>query len=487
MGAFLSFLRWLFTDPVPNRGAPVLYLSDEPTYTVRKRHSPYSDLDQKPLKKDGSGERETQVVSMRGFFATRCPSFLRPYKPTWWLPNGHFQTIWCSLGDFSTVDPVQYTRTLLRVPDGGTIGLDWVEQPITPAEDKPLPDDTPIVVILHGLTGGSYESYVRAILAKTSAPVEQGGLGYRGVVMNFRGCAGVKLTSPQMFSGGHTEDIRTSLLYIQSLYPKAPLLGIGFSLGANVLTRYVSEEGEQCRLTAACVMACPWDNLKNSDKLEKRFINRAIYSKAMGGTLLELFNRNAVELSAFPEPSAITPHLPILLSLKSPDFITVNSHLTSIVGGSFPPFPFPTVQDYYVWSSAHECLETIRIPFLTMNALDDPIVAEIPLHKAGLSPWVGMCTTKNGGHLGWFQGGGFLGRGGPPEKWNVQPVAEWCQAIAEDFVDTRLEEGKNRKETYHDGEWVREKGSSKFVGYKVIEVGREVPIIQPTGQTWAGL
>lgn len=44
-------------------------------------------------------------------------------------------------------------------------------------------------------------------------------------------------------------------MYISTTYPKAPLLGIGFSLGANVLTRYLVEEGEHSRLNAACVLA----------------------------------------------------------------------------------------------------------------------------------------------------------------------------------------------------------------------------------------
>ena len=38
------------------------------------------------------------------------------------------------------------------------------------------------------LLAGSHESYVRAILAPACAPPEQGGLGYRAVVVNFRGC-----------------------------------------------------------------------------------------------------------------------------------------------------------------------------------------------------------------------------------------------------------------------------------------------------------
>jgi len=45
-------------------------------------------------------------------------------------------------------------------------------------------------------------------------------------------------------------------MYITHRYPNAPLLGIGFSLGANVLTRYLGEEGVQSRISAACALAC---------------------------------------------------------------------------------------------------------------------------------------------------------------------------------------------------------------------------------------
>ncbi len=50
---------------------------------------------------------------------------------------------------------------------------------------------------------------------------------------------------PRIDSAGHTHDIRTALLYLSAKYPRAPLLGVGFSLGAGVLTRYVGEEGSK--------------------------------------------------------------------------------------------------------------------------------------------------------------------------------------------------------------------------------------------------
>lgn len=64
------------------------------------------------------------------------------------------------------------------------------------------------------------------------------------------------LTSPQLYSAGFTDDIRVALMYISKTYPEAPLLGVGFSLGANVLTRYLAQEGDQSRLAAGCVLGC---------------------------------------------------------------------------------------------------------------------------------------------------------------------------------------------------------------------------------------
>lgn len=54
-------------------------------------------------------------------------------------------------------------------------------------------------------------------------------------------------------------DYHTVVEYIHSRYPQSPLFGVGFSLGASVLARYMGEQGEGCLLTAGCVMGCPWN------------------------------------------------------------------------------------------------------------------------------------------------------------------------------------------------------------------------------------
>jgi predicted alpha/beta-fold hydrolase len=68
--------------------------------------------------------------------------------------------------------------------------------------------------------------------------------------------AGVPLTNARIYSAATIEDISTALLYLSATYPKARLLGVGFSLGANVLTRYLAETGTKSRLASGCVLAC---------------------------------------------------------------------------------------------------------------------------------------------------------------------------------------------------------------------------------------
>lgn len=64
------------------------------------------------------------------------------------------------------------------------------------------------------------------------------------------------ITSPLLYSAGHTDDTRQALMYIAHEFPDAPLLGLGFSLGANVLTRYLGEEGKLSRVHSAVMLGC---------------------------------------------------------------------------------------------------------------------------------------------------------------------------------------------------------------------------------------
>lgn len=137
-----------------------------------------------------------------------------------------------------------------------------------------LPAGSPIVIVNHGLTGGSHESYVRNIVVWLTNPRNEGGLGARAAVVNvgphgslrelptpadqqFRGCAQTPLTSPHLYCSGSTLDVHTATLFLADLFPASPMFGVGFSLGAALMTRYLGEQGQHCRLQAAVVLCAP--------------------------------------------------------------------------------------------------------------------------------------------------------------------------------------------------------------------------------------
>ncbi len=46
---------------------------------------------------------------------------------------------------------------------------------------------------------------------------------------------------------------------VQERYPSSELLAAGWSLGGNILVRYVGEEGDQCPISAAASLCNPLD------------------------------------------------------------------------------------------------------------------------------------------------------------------------------------------------------------------------------------
>ncbi|KAF9514147.1 hypothetical protein BS47DRAFT_1382135 [Hydnum rufescens UP504] len=440
-----------------------------------------------------SHQKKYDLTSIATFLQSRVPSLFEGYRTTWWLPSGHLQTLYVVAGDFTKADKVAYERTLIRTPDGGTLGLDMCP---TTADAPDLPPDTPIIVVQHGLTGGSYEAYIRSILAPACASKSDGGLGFRAIVVNFRGCAGVPVTTPQFYSAGHTDDLRCALLYISATFPDAPLHGLGFSLGANVLTRYLGEEGENSRLQSGIVLACPWDIVKNSwsfcsfwivklrpfilpvsvVRLNNEFIPKTFYSKALGANLMALFHQHFETFRHLPPDDRLTPQIPTILSLKNPTMKDVEEAMIRFIGGSSPPFPFETVDAYYVWASSHHDVPKIRVPFLAINAADDPIVGFVPSEETARSLTCALAVTPSGGHLGWFHGGGWFGK---PERWIRQPALEWLRAVGEDYVpDSKLGVQGRCRTIERDG-FVLEMGKD-LVGCRVLQQGIIVDGLTPT-------
>lgn len=115
-------------------------------------------------------------------------------------------------------------------------------------------DTKPMLITLHGLSGGSYETYLRHVLEplvkSTPEGEKSGGISggeWEALVVNSRGCAGSKITSSFLYNARATWDVRQVVKWCRKTWPNRKLFGIGYSLGANILTNVSQGMNESCR------------------------------------------------------------------------------------------------------------------------------------------------------------------------------------------------------------------------------------------------
>ena len=129
----------------------------------------------------------------------------------------------------------------------------------------------------------------------------------------------------------------------------------------------------------------------------------------------------------------LKPQFEAVVNYPDPRLVDMDEALTRFLGGSSPPFPFPSAMDYYNWASSHHHIKRIRTPFLAISDLDDPVVRDVPYPIPEEASYTAIVTTRRGGHLGWFQTRPG-GRMWEVERWIKAPVREWLKATGEDLV-----------------------------------------------------
>jgi predicted alpha/beta-fold hydrolase len=204
----------------------------------------------------------------------KCPS-LYSFKPHWLLPSGHLQTIYSAIVNKYSKPQVKFTRQSVKLPDHGIMSMDWAFTHL---------NMDAIVVICHGLAGGSNESYVQDLIMECKAN------GYPSVVLNFRGCAKTPLSTPKLYNAACVEDINTCTALIKSKYPNAKLIGVGFSLGSNVIVK-VAAQVEKNPFISIVSVGNPYDLLGCTRSLKRRLLGRYLYIPAMAQALVNVFER----------------------------------------------------------------------------------------------------------------------------------------------------------------------------------------------------
>ncbi|KAI1498535.1 Alpha/Beta hydrolase protein [Biscogniauxia marginata] len=343
------------------------------------------------------------------------------------LFNGHVQTMWTATKAHGP--PIHYKRRIFEAEDKafeGTFAVDFAVTDKSPSAetDESLPprttyfdkaellamgsdDERPMLVVLHGLSGGSHEVYLRHAIA----PLIEGGQ-WEACVVNSRGCAKSKITTGLLYNARATWDTRQVIKWLRDKYPNRPLFGLGFSLGACILTNYLGEEGSAAQLKAAIVCANPW-NLELANKiLESTYIGKEIYLKSLGNSLRVLASRHRSEIEKYST------------GVDMAELFSVEYLYEFDRAYQCPTWGYPTESAYYRDASSVDALLAVRVPLLALNALDDPIAARaaLPFAEARANPHVVLCTTSLGGHLGWFEVGGG--------RWHAKPICNFLNHMA---------------------------------------------------------
>ncbi|XP_039049087.1 embryogenesis-associated protein EMB8-like [Hibiscus syriacus] len=321
---------------------------------------------------------------------SNCTILRGRYRPTPWLSSPHLQTAFLSL--FGKAPSVAYRRQLFIALDGGTITLDWLTySDIAEGSSRVIDnstaikrDKTPIVIVIPGLTSDSSSPYAKYLAFNMARN------GWNVAVSNHRGLGGVSLTSDCFYNAGWTEDLRKIIDHIHCEYPEAPLFSVGTSIGANILVKYLGEDGTNTLLDGAAAICSPWDLL-----ICDRFINRRpmqkIYDRVLTLGLQGYAQMHRSILSRLADWERIK---------KSSSVRDFDNHATRVLG------KFETVDTFYRRSSSINYVEHVSVPLLCISALDDPVCTSevIPWDECRVNENIILATTQHGGHLAFYEG-----------------------------------------------------------------------------------
>ncbi|MDF3933044.1 hydrolase [Pseudomonas citronellolis] len=322
------------------------------------------------------------------------------FTPAWWLPGPHLQTLYGSL--LRKAPALQRERERLWLEDGDFIDLDW---------HGPHNARTPLVLAIHGLTGSSDSHYIRGLQVAVQAR------GWASVALNWRGCSGEPNRLARGYHSGVSEDLAAVIEHLRSIRPLAPLYAVGYSLGGNVLLKYLGERGSDSPLRGAVAVSVPFRLDRCADRIGIGF-SRVYQAHFMRELTAYVRNKQR----AFGERGSLDG-LAALERLGPLDgmrtFWDFDGKVTAPLHG------FADAHDYYRRASSRYYLGGIHTPTLIIHSSDDPFIDAGSIPPPGeLSASTELQLLERGGHVGFV--GGTPGR---PDYYLERRIPDWLLAL----------------------------------------------------------
>jgi predicted alpha/beta-fold hydrolase len=348
-------------------------------------------------------------------------SALPPYAPARWLRGAHAMTVFASVARVFPRPSARRERW--ELPDGDFLDVDRYAAPSTerrapapsPQPSPPAraggggdPRDAPVLVVCHGLEASSRAPYVRGLVGVALAR----GLGV--LAMNFRSCSGEPNRLARFYHSGETGDLAHVVERLAAERPGRPIVIAGFSLGGNVVVKYVGERGDALppEVRAAAGISVPFDLEGSARAIDGPGFWSAIYRERF---LRRLRAKAAEKARRFPGAFDARS------AARARRFAEFDAAVTAPVHG------FPSAEVYWRTCSSGRFLAGVRRPLLAVSSLDDPIVpaATIPVQAARANPRVTLETTEAGGHVAFVAGSPFW-----PSFWAERRAVDFLAAHA---------------------------------------------------------
>jgi predicted alpha/beta-fold hydrolase len=340
----------------------------------------------------------------------------------------------------------------MNMTDGATIAVDWLipyPKYLSSVEirlsEKQLeanvlygPIEVPVVIILHGINNDTGFGYMKSLMNSVADR------GWIACGMNFRGCGGQKLSTPRGYNAAYTGDLRTIVQKIDLRLKKngavaIPIFLVGNSLGANLITKYLGEEGFSGTLPKSVKGGVSLGNPLHIHSSTVKFPFNVLLGAGVKRTVLQSWKAFRDMSSCLHFGSAVRQ---VLLSKTIGE---LDDAFAPYLIRNDPKHPFTARvgykngEDYWRDASSYRYIQHVTVPLMILSAQDDFLVvnpARQLLSRCLENPNVFVVKTKCGGHLGWQEA--------PPSGWGIGK--SWANDAVCDFMDAVLKMSTSEKD-----------------------------------------
>lgn len=416
----------------------------------------------------------TNTQKLTDFVAANIPEIANNAK--YWLKptlfNGTLQTLYTFQGDFNKKFKVYYAREIISVSEEDVALTKHEYRHLTPGEftvdyvvnckageestevfkekcKETLPegyprlhprcryytedelngiyqdwssDNKPITILIPGLAGGIQEAPIRGTCDELLKR------GHHVLVYNTRGCSRSKITTPYLFHGLMTDDLKYIIHHLRSRYGpsnKREIHLVGFSFGGLIMANYLAFEGLNSQVTSACSISSPWDLIASAKHIVDSWSGFYLFQPSVVHFLMTFTKNNMPVLDGKSEHFSWDKYNSVKGTIKtSEDF---DDLFTCKAAG------FPSGRSYYYAASPSIRVMKIKTPMLILNTRDDPIIStDYPVKEIEKNPYLYMATSDLGGHYSSITTKG--------DFWFTNVVGKWTDAWNQTDISKPVED-----------------------------------------------